>query len=1142
MAASKPPDAKPSRGSVASRIVLRDPPSGGEPIAVKPLPDLKQAGRYRVLGEIARGGIGVILKSRDEDLGRDVAMKIIRDEHRHSEQVLQRFIEEAQIGGQLQHPGIVPVYELGTGEDQRPFFTMKLVKGRTLSALLIDRKDAATDRRKFLSMFEAICLTIAYAHSRGVIHRDLKPANVMIGSFGEVQVVDWGLAKVLGQGGIADERRAKDAGTSVIATVRSLDEGSQSRAGSVLGTPAYMPPEQARGELDRVDERSDVFALGAILCEILTGKPPYVGGGEYVLEQSAAGDLEDAHRRLDASGADAELIQLAKECLDPVVKSRPRSAEVIAPRIGAWLSAAEEHANQARVDAADARARVRGLLLIVAILTIMVLMGGAWWWNERNARERTAGASQGVRHELEGVVAMLATARAAPTGDVAPWERALLGARSADTLARTSQADAESRARAESLLHEVERDAASAHEAAEREAKDRAMVERLQEIRGTEQDPGFTTLDDFAAAYTDYGIDVTTLPLAEAVARIRASHVRDELAMGLDYWAAIDRPRESQLTEIARAADDDPWRKKLRDAKDPAALRALAASADVATFPVEGLVELLYALITHKQLDLAVAIGEKVALVHPGDFSVRMALVDALRQQEPPRTDEALRHLTAAIALRPASWNAWRRAGQLFAEAKRLSDSLDALQHASTLRATDMLSHLSLAYAMATARRWAETAEHCKAALEVRSSQPTPLSNQAAAQMVLGLAQTNLGDHATAVETLKSAARQYSMLPMSSAAGDFVKATGLLGFALLRAGRWNEALTEAERAIALDAGVRSALAYDVRGAVLVARGDRAAGRAALEQSVKLDEYEPEAWNDLGDLELMEGRFDAAIAAYRKSFDAVALIATPSRSLDDDGAVVAAHRGLGAALRESGDPDAAIRELEAALRGSPSDAVALRELGLAQRQKGRWRDAAEAFRGAAERDSAHAAKAKERAEEVDRFAALEPKLLVVLTSRTPPASARDALDLARLCAIRRLPSAATGYFEQAFAADSSLAEDAHEGRRVEAARAAALAASGKGDDAKELDATARTAAGARALAWLRDDLVLHGEAIETGDDAEARAAALALTRWLGQPDFAAVRDDAELAKLPAAARAEWSSLWAEVRALLEKAKR
>jgi tRNA A-37 threonylcarbamoyl transferase component Bud32 len=195
------------------RVVLREAAAEGrEPVVWPKSPEMPDRGsdtRYQLHGEISRGGMGAILKGRDPDLGRELAIKVLLDEHKDKPEAIHRFVEEAQIGGQLQHPGIAPVYELGQFADKRPFFAMKLVKGETLLKLLADRADASADRGKFLAMFAKVCDTMAYAHSRGVIHRDLKPANIMVGAFGEVQVVDWGLAKVLTAGGLADEKKSR---------------------------------------------------------------------------------------------------------------------------------------------------------------------------------------------------------------------------------------------------------------------------------------------------------------------------------------------------------------------------------------------------------------------------------------------------------------------------------------------------------------------------------------------------------------------------------------------------------------------------------------------------------------------------------------------------------------------------------------------------------------------------------------------------------------------------------------------------------------------------------------------------------------------------------------------------------------------
>ncbi|MFO0869626.1 MAG: protein kinase [Pirellulales bacterium] len=363
------------------RVALRESPAEALDPIVRPqsaeVPPSDSDSRYRIDGEIARGGMGAILKGRDTDLGRDLAIKVLLEQHKDRPDVVQRFIEEAQIGGQLQHPGIAPVYELGQFQDRRPFFSMKLVKGETFSKLLADRKDPSDERARFVGVFEQVCQTMAYAHSRGVIHRDLKPANVMVGAFGEVQVMDWGLAKVLPAGGVADEKKAHDLqqGQSIVRTLRSQVGsdppgsfgdagrvgalGTQTQMGSVMGTPAYMPPEQALGEIDNLDERADVFGLGAILCEVLTGQPPYVASdGTQVYRMASRGKLDDCRARLDACGSDVELILLAKECLSVEPAERPRHAGVVAQRVAGYLASVESRLRKTELERAAEAARV----------------------------------------------------------------------------------------------------------------------------------------------------------------------------------------------------------------------------------------------------------------------------------------------------------------------------------------------------------------------------------------------------------------------------------------------------------------------------------------------------------------------------------------------------------------------------------------------------------------------------------------------------------------------------------------------------------------------------------------------------------------------------------------------------------------
>jgi serine/threonine-protein kinase len=309
----------------------------------------ESAGRVRLLGEIARGGMGCVLRGHDPELQRELAVKVILPEHRDNPDLLRRFVGEARLAGQLQHPGIMPVYDLGQMDDGRPFFAMKLIQGRTLADLLAERPEPGHDLPRFLRYFEAVCQAAGYAHAQGVIHRDLKPLNVMVGAFGEVQVMDWGLAKRLEDGPEGDsEPLPLPASLSSTPIPTAL-----TRPGAVVGTPGYMAPEQGRGLPG--DQRSDVFGLGAILCEILTGLPPFDGSGLLgLLQQTCSADLSDAAERLDRCGADAELVRLARDCLAAEPASRPADGSAVAARLAEYQAGVQKRLHQAEVGQAAA--------------------------------------------------------------------------------------------------------------------------------------------------------------------------------------------------------------------------------------------------------------------------------------------------------------------------------------------------------------------------------------------------------------------------------------------------------------------------------------------------------------------------------------------------------------------------------------------------------------------------------------------------------------------------------------------------------------------------------------------------------------------------------------------------------------------
>jgi serine/threonine-protein kinase len=972
------------------------------------MPPPEQAGdRYQLQGEIARGGMGAVLRGRDMDLGRDLAFKVLLEKHADNPAVAQRFIEEAQIGGQLQHPGVVPVYDIGHFGD-RPFFTMKLVKGHTLAAILAERADATVDRPRLLGIALQVSQTVAYAHAKGVIHRDLKPANIMVGAFGEVQVMDWGLAKVLAEGGTADEERASqhhEEGT-LIRTARSSGSagslGTDTEAGSLLGTPAYMPPEQANGDLALLDRRADVFGLGAILCEILTGKPPYVGrSSEEVRRKAANGDLADATVRLDNCGADSELIVLTKACLSPEASDRPRDARAVAEGLTSYLDGVQERLHQAGLAEAEARARAseeakrRRLTLALAgtILLALTLGGGGWLLvkNQRDARQ--AQVAREVNEALSKATSLREKARTAPVGGAALLAQAREQAQRALALVENGQAD-------EALAEQV----TQLQEELQEEEKDQKLVAALEEARlaqaqvvaGESRFAVERAVPRFREAFRDYGLPAGQGEAKDAAARIRGrpAAVREALVAALDEWddLAGDPGHRQWLRAVLEAAESsDAWGRKVRaaraekdEARRRAALEKLASSTNVAKVPAQALTRLA------RQLAPAagVALRRRAQAQYPSDFWVNHDLGVALRTVKPPRRDEAVRFLTAAVALRHDSPGCLQHLGLALQENGRLDEAIACYNKAIGLEPKLAAAHYNLGNALLLKGRHDGAIASYKKSVELDPKDAMAHCNLGYALDRKGRVDEAIASYKKAIEVDPKLAEAYTNLgavlcdvkrDYDGAIPCFRKAIELdpkrakpranLGKALAAIGRSDEAIASYKKAIAIDP--EYAPAHNNLGILLAGKGKVDEAIACWRKAIDLDPKHAGAHTSLGLALRGKGQVDEAIACFRKVIELNPKLAVAHNQLggllcdvkqDYDGAVECfkkaialapkdanAHCCLGNALLGKGRLDAAIAGYKKAIEHDPKFAMAHFGLGCALGGKGRADEAIACYR-------------------------------------------------------------------------------------------------------------------------------------------------------------------------------------------------
>jgi serine/threonine-protein kinase len=501
---------------------------------------------------------------------------------------------------------------------------------------------------------------VAYAHARGVIHRDLKPSNIMIGSFGEVQVVDWGFAKVLRAGGIDDERLAKAAKklSTMIATVRTEEGSKPSIAGSVMGTPAYMPPEQALGHVEQLDARSDVFCLGGILCEILTGAAPFTG-----LAEASVCNLDDVEARLAQCGADEKLVALCRRALAPLPKDRPADAQAIADEIADYLSMAEGRAHRMQVRAAQSKARAEQQQrarrftrnVAAAGVAAAVLVGATFLFiqekraaHDKREAARIAAAIREAREEEDDKKALVHAYRARDLGGDVGTLITDLETRIADTEAKDA-----------------------------RDTLARTLLAALEEAGSKHGNREFTLEQieaEYVQALSDAGVTLETIAQG-----LEGAPHREEIASALALWEFM-RPGRDLAAHLGLAAPE-AVRKAARQL-DPGL--AEGDPSDVTPDNLKSVAPTRLAirawvLDREKRTKEAEALLRAAQREYPGHFWINTALGSALEASDRPL--EGARYFAAARGLRPNNMEAVHRLGRAFEKAERYEDALETFRN-----------------------------------------------------------------------------------------------------------------------------------------------------------------------------------------------------------------------------------------------------------------------------------------------------------------------------------------------------------------------------------------------------------------------------------------------------------------------------